>query len=123
MPPNSARFRRVCTFARPPSFVDIGLLRLRIWESIWPEDTPRDDQIDVEFLAERFEITGGNIRNIAVAAAFLAADDGQMVRMGHLMLATQREYQKMGKLTAEKEFKCDSVPGRETGNVSPTAIP
>lgn len=97
--------------------------RLRIWESIWPEDTPRDDQIDVEFLAERFEITGGNIRNIAVAAAFLAADDGQMVRMGHLMLATQREYQKMGKLIAEKEFKRDPAPGRGTGKVSPTAIP
>ena len=41
-------------------------------------------------MARRFEITGGSIRNIALAAAFLAADDGQVVNMGHLIRGTQR---------------------------------
>ena len=49
-------------------------------------------------------MTGGNIRNIALAAAFLAADDGQRVNMSHLLRATQRELQKMGKIVAEGAF-------------------
>jgi hypothetical protein len=78
--------------------------RSRIWEGIWPRATPRDPEMDLNFLARRFEITGGNIRNIALAAAFLAADNGGRVDMVHLIRATQREYQKMGKVFTENEF-------------------
>jgi MoxR-like ATPase len=78
--------------------------RYRIWEGIWPADTPRDPALDLAFMARRFEVTGGNIRNIALAAAFLAADDGGRVAMGQLLRATQREYQKMGKVITETEF-------------------
>jgi hypothetical protein len=70
--------------------------RLRIWEGVWPEATPRDSSLDLHFLAKRFQMTGGNIRNIALSAAFLAADDCGTVSMRHLLRATQREYQKMG---------------------------
>ena len=49
-------------------------------------------------------MAGGNIRNIAVAAAFLAADDGQAVDMDHLLRATKREYQKMGKVVEDTAF-------------------
>jgi ATP-dependent 26S proteasome regulatory subunit len=79
--------------------------RRRIWEGIWPEDTPRAPDLDLDFMARRFEMTGGNIHNIAVAAAFLAADDGQRVGMSHLLRATQREYQKMGKILLDGEFE------------------
>jgi SpoVK/Ycf46/Vps4 family AAA+-type ATPase len=78
--------------------------RRRIWEQIWPENMPRNSDIDMKFLANRFEVAGGNIRNIALAAAFLAADDGQVVNMNHLIHATRREYQKLGKLVTEGEF-------------------
>jgi ATP-dependent 26S proteasome regulatory subunit len=78
--------------------------RCRIWEQIWPAETPRSTELDLAFMARRFEIAGGNIRNIAVAAAFLAADDGQAVDMRHLLHATQREYQKMGQVVMEGEF-------------------
>jgi SpoVK/Ycf46/Vps4 family AAA+-type ATPase len=78
--------------------------RRRIWEGIWPADTPRDPDLDLDFMAQHFEMAGGNIRNIALAAAFLAADDGQTVGMPHLIRATQREYQKMGKVVVEREF-------------------
>jgi SpoVK/Ycf46/Vps4 family AAA+-type ATPase len=78
--------------------------RRRIWEKIWPEDTPRSPQLDLDFMARRFEMAGGNIRNVALAAAFLAASDGKVVNMGHLVHATQREYQKMGKVAVEGEF-------------------
>lgn len=78
--------------------------RLRMWQRVLPEQTPRDVAIDLGLLARRFDLSGGNIRNIALAAAFLAADGADIVRMRHLIAATQREYQKMGKLVADGEF-------------------
>ena len=78
--------------------------RLRIWEKIWPAETPRNPNLDPAFMARRFELAGGSIRNIALAAAFLAADDGQVVDIGHVIRATQREYQKMGKIVMDGEF-------------------
>lgn len=78
--------------------------RRRIWDQIWPDSTPRTPDLDLDFMARRFELAGGNIRNIAPTAAFLAADDGGVVTMAHLLRATQREYQKMGKVVAEGEF-------------------
>jgi ATP-dependent 26S proteasome regulatory subunit len=77
--------------------------RHRIWQGIWPKDTPVDAALDLELLAGRYEMAGGNIKNIAVAAAFLAADDGEVVRMGHVLQATLREYQKTGKLLVEDD--------------------
>lgn len=77
--------------------------RLAIWQHVWPENTPRQD-LDLDFMARRFEISGGNIRNIALAAAFLAAEDGGCVKMKHLIRATGQEFQKMGKVVIEGEF-------------------
>jgi hypothetical protein len=65
---------------------------------------PRSPDLNLHFMARRFEITGGNIRNIALAAAFLAAGDGGIVDMDHLIGATRREYQKMGKVVVDEEF-------------------
>jgi len=79
--------------------------RRRIWESIWPKETPRQMEIDLRGIAKRFEIAGGNIRNIALGAAFLAADNGGIVTMQHLLHATRREYQKMGKVVGHGEFE------------------
>ncbi len=78
--------------------------RRAIWEGIWPDDTPRSESLDLDFVAHRFEITGGNIRNIALAAAFMAANGDGVIDMKHLIHATRREYQKMGKIVAEGEF-------------------
>lgn len=78
--------------------------RRRIWEGIWTEKTPRAKDIDLEFMGSSFEIAGGNIKNVALAAAFLAAADGKIVNMHHLINATRREYQKMGKVVVDGEF-------------------
>jgi hypothetical protein len=78
--------------------------RRRIWDGLWPSDLPRGADLDLGFMARRFEIPGGNIKNIALAAAFLAAADGGVVTMAHLIRATQREYQKMGKVVLAGEF-------------------
>jgi SpoVK/Ycf46/Vps4 family AAA+-type ATPase len=78
--------------------------RLRIWESIWPSETPRGEDLDFEYISRRFELSGGSVRNIALGAAFLAADNGGVVNMSHLMHAMSREYQKMGKIVRESEW-------------------
>ncbi|PYP89316.1 MAG: ATP-binding protein [Blastocatellia bacterium AA13] len=71
--------------------------RLRIWQRVWPEAVPLHETVDLGLLANRFKLSGGNIKNIALAAAFLAAGDGGLVTMPHLIHATRREYQKLGK--------------------------
>lgn len=72
--------------------------RLRIWQGLWAPEAPRDPDVDLAFLAERIELSGGHLRNIALAAAFLAADEGAPIAMRHLLHATRREYQKLGKV-------------------------
>ena len=73
------------------------VLRLAIWKSHFPSETPVADDLDLPYLAKQFKIPGGNIRNIVLNAAFLAADDGGSVQMSHLLQAARREYEKMGK--------------------------
>lgn len=78
--------------------------RRRIWENIWPLAAPLDDDVDPDFLARQFKLSGGNIKNIALAASFLAAAAGSRVTMEHLFRSTRREYQKMGKTLSETEL-------------------
>src|SRR5262249_17510270 len=70
--------------------------RLHIWEGVWPSEVPRSPDVDLPGLARQFRFSGGNIRNVALAAAFLAAEQRQPVSMQHLMLAAKRELLKMG---------------------------
>ncbi|MCQ3975929.1 MAG: hypothetical protein DPW09_21045 [Anaerolineae bacterium] len=72
--------------------------RRRIWQTLFPLETPRAADLDFGLLAHRFELAGGNIRNILVSAAYLAAADGGQVTMDHLLHGTRRELQKMGRL-------------------------
>jgi ATP-dependent 26S proteasome regulatory subunit len=78
--------------------------RERIWRVTYPADTPLDEEVDFTFLARQFRIAGGNIKNIVVASAFLAARDGASVGMRHILHATRREYQKLGRLIDESKF-------------------
>ncbi|MCA9422772.1 MAG: ATP-binding protein, partial [Nitrospira sp.] len=84
--------------------------RRKIWEKIWPEATPLNANVDLDFMAKRFPLTGGNIKNIAVASSFLALENGREVMMKHLLQATRREFQKMGKVLGDEEkVYADSV--------------
>jgi hypothetical protein len=78
--------------------------RLEIWRRVWPEAVALADDVDLPDLAERFRLSGGNIRNAALAAAFLAAVDGAVVRREHLQRAIRREYQKLGRGLSEAEL-------------------
>jgi hypothetical protein len=78
--------------------------RLALWRMHLPDRLPQDPDLDLEFMAHRFALAGGNIRNICLTAAYLAADAATPVRMEDLIRATGREYQKLGRLTIEAEF-------------------
>jgi len=78
--------------------------RERIWRVTYPADTPLAEEVDFSFLARQFRIAGGNIKNIVVASAFLAARDGAPVGMRHILHAARREYQKLGRLIDESKF-------------------
>ncbi|MBN1136788.1 MAG: ATP-binding protein, partial [Anaerolineae bacterium] len=79
--------------------------RLHIWETLFPPDVPRVSDLDLDLLARRFKLAGGNIRNILVSAAYLAASDGGEVEMKHLLHGTRRELQKMGRLVNERDLR------------------
>ncbi|ADO69339.1 ATP-binding protein [Stigmatella aurantiaca] len=79
--------------------------RRRLWEGIWPPEVPRAADVDLGVLAHRFELSGGHIRNIALAAAFLAAASTGQVSQKHLLHATRREYQKLGRRMDEALFR------------------
>jgi hypothetical protein len=75
-----------------------------LWKQFLGVGLPVAGDVDVDFLAESFELSGGNIRNIALTAAYLAADGGRAVSMADLVVGTEREYRKLGRLCVESEF-------------------
>jgi AAA+ superfamily predicted ATPase len=76
--------------------------RRRIWESMFPPEADLQG-LDIAWHA-RLEIPGGHIRNIALAAAFLAAEEGEPIGMLHVMRAARREYTKMDRIVQEADF-------------------
>ncbi|HWK89972.1 MAG TPA: ATP-binding protein, partial [Longimicrobium sp.] len=82
------RLRFVVTFPFPDA-----AQREEIWRRAFPAAAPLQD-VDPRKLA-RLSVTGGNIRNIALGAAFLAAGEDAPLRMDHLLAAARSELAKM----------------------------
>ena len=79
--------------------------RRRIWRLVLPEQAPVDPDVDLDFLATQFKLSGGAIRNCSLAAAFQAADEAGSIGMRHLVRAVAQEYGKQGRLTLEADFE------------------
>jgi SpoVK/Ycf46/Vps4 family AAA+-type ATPase len=79
--------------------------RLRIWQTVWPKEVPLAADVELPALARMFRFSGGSIRNVALAAAFLAAEQQEAVSMRHVMRAGKRELLKMGRLVNEEEHR------------------
>ncbi|MDQ6661379.1 MAG: ATP-binding protein, partial [Chloroflexota bacterium] len=97
---DSAFLRRIRFIIHFP-FPDIAQ-RCEIWRHTFPTNTPTEG-LDEKKLA-RLNVTGGNIRNIALNAAFLAADADEPVRMTHLLRAARSEYAKLEKSLTDTEI-------------------
>ncbi|MDX1546711.1 MAG: ATP-binding protein [Rhodothermales bacterium] len=92
------RLRFVVTFPFPAAEQ-----RAAIWARIFPAQTPTHG-LDPAKLA-RLNVTGGNIRNIALGAAFLAAEEGTPVGMAHLLRAARTEYAKLERPLTDAEIR------------------
>ena len=92
------RFKFIIEFP----FTDVPRRR-EIWERVFPADTPRED-LDYGYLAEEFKFSGSQIKNVAVAAAFLAAGEGVPVGMRHVLTGVKREMAKTGKTLLASDF-------------------
>ncbi|MFB7915860.1 ATP-binding protein [Streptomyces sp. NPDC056061] len=95
--------------------------RLALWHRCLGTEIPRDEDLDLEFCAERFELAGGSIRACAVTAAYRAAESGRPLGMEQIVSAVLQEYRKLGRLVLESEFgpwldrPRDSASGAVTG--------
>ncbi|WP_437536802.1 ATP-binding protein [Sorangium sp. So ce726] len=78
--------------------------RQRILEKLFPPAAPLAGDVDIAYLGQRLQLAGGNLRNIALRAAFAAAERGQPIGMGHMLLAAKREYEKLGKPFLPSDF-------------------
>ena len=75
--------------------------RLELWRHVFPRSTPTT-ALDLDQLA-RLRVTGGNVRTIALNAAFLAASRDESVNHSHLYQAASFEYRKLGMSLTELE--------------------
>jgi len=96
-----AAFQRRIRFMVQFPFPDAGQ-RVEIWRRVFPPEAPTDC-LDFAQLA-RLAVAGGNIRNIALSGAFLAAEAGEPVRMHHLLHAAKHECQKLERPLNEIEI-------------------
>jgi len=79
--------------------------RERIWRQVFPAQAALAGDVDLPFLARQFALSGGNIRNIAIASAYLAAEGGRAIGMTDLIRSTARELEKTGTLPSRAEFR------------------
>ncbi|GAA0377129.1 AAA family ATPase [Bacillus horti] len=79
--------------------------RQQIWESLFPSSAPLSTDLDTVYLAEKLELSGGQIKNIVVASAFLAAEQEEPIGMRHIIKAAKHEVQKSGKIFLLNELE------------------
>jgi ATPase family associated with various cellular activities (AAA) len=77
--------------------------RAEIWRRIFPKATPTEN-LDYQKLGQ-LNVAGGNIRSIAMNAAFLAADAGSAVTMNYMLQAAKSEYIKLERSLTDTEVK------------------
>lgn len=79
-----------------------------LWTTTIPKSTPLAEDVDIDFLAERFEFVGGSIKNCILNAAFLAAADPETegeVQMKHYHQAIKYEFVRTGKVFTRADFE------------------
>lgn len=79
--------------------------RYALWKNFFPKNVPLANDIDFDFLANEFELSGGNIKNIVLKSAFLAASQETKIGMNHILLSIQEELSKQGKVLLDTDFR------------------
>ncbi len=79
--------------------------REQLWRGMFPPEAPLSPDVDFGFLAKQFQISGGDIKNVVLAAAFLAAQDGKVITMKQVIKAMARQMSKRGRIPSATDFK------------------
>lgn len=69
-------------------------MRRRIWEDCLPPELPREE-LDLDFLSNQFDLTGGIIKNVVYTACIMAIHDSKKLCMDHVLNAVRAEYEKL----------------------------
>ena len=78
--------------------------RLELWTTILPKETELEEGIDFELFANRFELSGSNIKAILYSAAYMAGIENRPVGASHIVRAMQYEFWKLGKMIDRSDF-------------------
>lgn len=78
--------------------------RRKIWSGMFTDKVPISDNVDFEYLADRFELSGGEIKNIVLNSIFMAVNQGSEVTMKHILLSLKQELEKQGKILLKEDF-------------------
>lgn len=93
------RIRMTINFTLPGREV-----RRRLWEKALPKQAPLEEGLDLDFFADRFEISGSEIKEAVLDAAFLAAAAGERIGERHIREALKSCYEKYGRVLSEIDF-------------------
>ena len=93
------RIRFIVSFPMP----DVNMRR-ELWKKVFPKQAPLSSDFDDWFLAENFELSGSNIKSIAILASYLAVAEKSNIMMKHILLALKYESQKSGKIISKQDL-------------------
>ena len=79
-------------------------IREKLWHSILPAKTPRESGLDLDFFAQNFELTGSQIKDVLLNAAFMAAQQGTVLCNEHIKEALCMNYNRVGKTLTKNDF-------------------
>ncbi len=99
---DKAFFRRinyVVHFAFPNA-----VSRKEIWLKMFTKEVPIAKDVDFNFIARQFELSGGSIKNACLTAAFMAASENTNITMKHMIKSIEYEIKKQGKMVAKSDF-------------------
>ena len=78
--------------------------RYTLWTTILPKTAAVSDDIDFKFLADKFDLSGSNIKAILFNAAYMAGAEKSKIEMRHIVRAMEYEFNKLGKLVNNSDF-------------------
>lgn len=99
---DKAFFRRinyVVHFAFPNA-----VSRKEIWQKMFTKEVPIAKDVDFNFIAKQFELSGGSIKNACLTAAFMAASENSEITMKHMIKSIEYEIKKQGKMVSKSDF-------------------
>lgn len=79
-------------------------IRRRLWHSLLPPQAPRENDLALDFFAEHFDLSGSQIKEILLSAAYIAAGQGVPLGNRQLKKALCLNYEKYGKRLTEEDF-------------------